>query len=352
MPTGEERRLKLVKATPTAEPISGSGDREPTRAQARYLADEAPPPAEGVRAPADGARPPARRRRQPARRTVTRRVPETRDPVESILQRLDQEPAVPDPEPVVPELAVPDPADASAADAAPAEAPATDAPADDARADDAPADDAPDIDPADIDAEPSGVETAPTASPDTPRRRVGRWIRLGRRPRQPARRPAPGRPPAATVALAAVLCVALAAAGLLGYQWYQDRAVEQARAHALAAARQTTVNFVSVSASSVDSDLQRITAGAAGEFKEEFTRGQAQVRAAVIENKVESTGTVLRAGLVSGDLRAAVALVAVDATVKNVHAPDGRAAHYRIQVDLTRDRDSGAWLVSRLQFVG
>ena len=45
-------------------------------------------------------------------------------------------------------------------------------------------------------------------------------------------------------------------------------------------------------------------------------------------------------------------LVAVDATVRNVKAPDGRPSHYRIQVDVARDPDSGAWLVSRLQFVG
>jgi Mce-associated membrane protein len=38
--------------------------------------------------------------------------------------------------------------------------------------------------------------------------------------------------------------------------------------------------------------------------------------------------------------------------VKNVKAPDGRASHYRIQVDVTRDGKSGAWLVSKLQFVG
>ena len=50
---------------------------------------------------------------------------------------------------------------------------------------------------------------------------------------------------------------------------------------------------------------------------------------------------MLRAGLVSGDRRRAVVLVAVDATVKNVKAPDGRPSHYRIQVDLVRDRDSG-----------
>lgn len=154
------------------------------------------------------------------------------------------------------------------------------------------------------------------------------------------------------IGAAVALALALAAAVLSGYHWYQDRALDEAHQQALAAAKQTSVNFVSVSASSVDRDLQRIVAGATGDFKEEFTRGQAQVRTAVVENKVESRGTVLRAGLVSGDRRSAVVLVAIDATVKNVKAPDGRASHYRIQVDVTRDGKSGAWLVSKLQFVG
>jgi Mce-associated membrane protein len=128
--------------------------------------------------------------------------------------------------------------------------------------------------------------------------------------------------------------------------------LDAAHQAALAAAKQTTVNFVSVSASSVDRDLQRISAGATGEFQEQFTRGGPQVRTAVVENKVESRGSVLRAGLVSGDRRSAVVLVAIDATVKNVNAPNGRASHYRIQVDMTRDERSATWLVSRLQFVG
>ena len=85
------------------------------------------------------------------------------------------------------------------------------------------------------------------------------------------------------------------------------------------------VNFVSISAASVDRDLQRIAAGATGDFKDEFTRGQPQVRAAVVENKVDSRGSVLRAGLVSGDRRTAVVLVAVDATVKNAQGA-GRPA--------------------------
>jgi Mce-associated membrane protein len=107
-----------------------------------------------------------------------------------------------------------------------------------------------------------------------------------------------------------------------------------------------------VSAATVDRDLQRIVDGATGDFKDEFTRGQAQVRAAVVENNVESRGTVLRAALVSGDRRFAVVLLAVDATVRNAKTPDGRVSHYRIQVEVSRDADSGRWLVSRLQFVG
>lgn len=141
-------------------------------------------------------------------------------------------------------------------------------------------------------------------------------------------------------------------AGVYGHRWYDRRQLDGAHQQALAAARQTTVNFVSISASTVDSDLQRILAGATGDFRDEFTRGMSQVRSAVVENNVESRGTVLRAGLVSGDLDSAVVLVAVDATVKNVRAPDGRRSHYRIQVDMSRDKRSGKWLVAKLQFVG
>jgi Mce-associated membrane protein len=150
--------------------------------------------------------------------------------------------------------------------------------------------------------------------------------------------------------LAVLLAVALAAAALTGQRWYDGRQLDAAHQAALAAAKQTTVDFMSISASTVDADLQRIVASATGDFRDEFTRGMPQVRAAVVENNVQSRGTVLRAGLVSGDRDSAVVLVAVDATVRNAGAPDGRLSHYRIQVDLALD--AGRWLVSRLQFVG
>jgi Mce-associated membrane protein len=162
----------------------------------------------------------------------------------------------------------------------------------------------------------------------------------------------PGRRLRLFVAILLVLLVAAgASAAVFGQRWYVRTQVQAAHQQALAAARQETLDFVSISASSVDRDLARIAAGATGEFKDQFTRGMAQVRQAVVENNVSSHGNVLRAGLVSGDRDSAVVLVAVDANVKNVRAPDGRLSHYRIQVDLVKDH-AGRWLVSRLQFIG
>jgi Mce-associated membrane protein len=155
-----------------------------------------------------------------------------------------------------------------------------------------------------------------------------------------------------TVVVAVLLVAALAGVAVTGTRWYGQQRLDAAHQAALAAAKQTTVDFVTISADSVDRDLQRIAAGATGDFKDEFTRGMQQVRTAVVENKVSATGSVLRAGLVSGDLDSAVVLVAIDASVKNTGAPEGRVSHYRIQVDLALDPQSGHWLIARLQFVG
>jgi Mce-associated membrane protein len=182
--------------------------------------------------------------------------------------------------------------------------------------------------------------------------RIPRQRRAVRRPVEPPkpRRRWTGRPSRTTAALLLVLCAALAAAGFHGARWYGDRQTDRANHQAVAAAKQTCVDFVSVSAASVDRDLQRILAGTTGDFRDEFSRGQSQVRAAVVENNVQSQGTVLRAALLAGDRRRATVLVAIDATVRNTNAPDGRRSHYRIQVELVRT--DGRWLVSRLQFVG
>lgn len=151
---------------------------------------------------------------------------------------------------------------------------------------------------------------------------------------------------------AAAVVLAVLAAGYAGYTWHAAHQRDEAKTAVLAAARQFAVDFVSINAASVDQDLARIAVGATGDFGDEFQRGLSTVRTSVLDNKVEASGTVLRAALVSADGDSAVALVAVDATVKNVKAPAGRTSHYRIQLDLVRPQGGNRWLVSRLQFVG
>jgi Mce-associated membrane protein len=198
--------------------------------------------------------------------------------------------------------------------------------------------------------EPEGTEpggTEPEVS--QPERTESEPIEKRAAPRVPVER---RRGRVAARVLVTALTVLLAAAAYAGHAWWETRKLESAHGEAIAAARQLATNFVSISAASVDADLARIAAGATGEFGEEFGRGMPGVRQAVLENKVQSAGTVLRAGLVSGDEDSAIVLVAIDATVKNVKAPDGRISHYRIQLDLARESASGKWLVAKLQFVG
>ena len=176
-----------------------------------------------------------------------------------------------------------------------------------------------------------------------------RPVPASRRPR-----PAPARPrwSRTHLVLAALLVLALAALAVVGNRWYDHRAMDRGWQEALAAGKQAAVNFVSLSVSTVDRDLQRIIEGSTGQFREEYERNKATFRTRIVESRAEATGTVLRAGVLSGDRDSAVVLIAIDATIRNTGNPDGRLSHYRLQLDMARDAESGRWLVSLLQFVG
>lgn len=153
----------------------------------------------------------------------------------------------------------------------------------------------------------------------------------------------------AVVVLAVILAGALGAGGYAGWKHYQHRQDEQARNAAVSAAKTTVSNFMSISTKTVDHDLNRVLAGATGDFKTQFKNGMGQTKTAVVENKVTAKAHVLWAGVVSSKRRSATVLVAMDATVRNTNAPKGRLAHYRVKV--TMAEQNGKWLVSELQFV-
>ncbi|BCJ27988.1 hypothetical protein [Actinocatenispora sera] len=153
----------------------------------------------------------------------------------------------------------------------------------------------------------------------------------------------------AVVVLALILAGALGAGGYAGWKHYQYRQDEQARNAAVSAAKTTVSNFMSISTRTVDHDLNRVLAGATGDFKTQFKNGMGQTKTAVVENKVTAKAHVLWAGVVTSKRRSATVLVAMDATVRNTNAPKGRLAHYRVKV--TMAEQNGKWLVSELQFV-
>ena len=171
-----------------------------------------------------------------------------------------------------------------------------------------------------------------------------------RPPAAPAQRSRPRRPRLLTIVLG-VLALALAVACVvLLLQLRDDRAEDEQREAALAAARQTAVNFTTVNHETVDRDLERVLTGATGEFREDFEAGAEDLKKIITDNEVESTGSVLATALVSSDPDSAVVLIVVDSTVSNSASPEGQIRRFRIQMDLARE--DGRWRTSTLEFVG
>lgn len=152
------------------------------------------------------------------------------------------------------------------------------------------------------------------------------------------------------VLAAVVLVAALALAATLGREAWTAHRTEQARAEAVAAARQLAVNFVTVDHRTVDRDISRVRAGATGTFLESYTSSVEELKKVLVQNKTVSRAERTEAALVSGDLDSAVVLVGVVAPTQNTSVPDGEKKTYRMRLQLRKASD--AWKVENLEFVG
>lgn len=163
--------------------------------------------------------------------------------------------------------------------------------------------------------------------------------------------PTARRAPVAMVVVLAVALVLLSAGALVGAVKLRDAAQrDNARAGALAAARQEALNLTSIDGKDIDGDIKRVQQGATGGFATDFANRSKDLKSVLTENQVVAQGRVIDAALVRGDLDTATALVVVDSSVKNKAAPAGRDNTYRMQLDL--ERHGNRWLTSSLQFVG
>jgi len=135
-----------------------------------------------------------------------------------------------------------------------------------------------------------------------------------------------------------------------------DRARDDdARTAAVAAARQEALNLTTLRYGSADADLDRIVGLSTGDLRRRFEAERAQLPGVLAQEKSESRGSVLSAGLVrlAGDGASAEAAVAVDAEVSTeATRSNGQPAlkHYRMVMQLRLV--DGHWLVSDVAFAG
>ena len=164
-----------------------------------------------------------------------------------------------------------------------------------------------------------------------------------------------GRPPFSwhklTLMVLAGLLVALSIAAVVFA--LQARAAAEERTEREAAmryAQQTLLNLFTISAESLDEDIQQVLDGATGQFRQEFSQGSENLREIVNTNQVVSEGKIVESGLVRLEDDTATALLVVDVTVRNKENPEGGFDSHRVKLELERQGDQ--WLTSFLEVVG
>lgn len=150
--------------------------------------------------------------------------------------------------------------------------------------------------------------------------------------------------------LLVLVVAALVSVGLTARQTLADRADDQARAGALAAAEQLAVAVTSLDYRTFDRDSQRVVAATGGQLKQQLTTENAALKKAMTTSRATTSGRVLEAAVVDADRDSARVLLVVDADVTNTSTTKPTARHYRIQLDLSRQ--GGRWLGTNLTFVG
>lgn len=119
----------------------------------------------------------------------------------------------------------------------------------------------------------------------------------------------------------------------------------------LASARAETEAFINIDYRTAQESIDKVAAGATGEFKKQYTESVDSVIEVLEQNQSVMDGEVVWAGVVSLDADSSRVIAATSGTVANL-STEGQpvARNFRIQLDL--ELVDGEWLTSNLEFVG
>jgi Mce-associated membrane protein len=155
----------------------------------------------------------------------------------------------------------------------------------------------------------------------------------------------------ATVLLACVCVVG----GVMAWRTHENRERAQAEQErygdVLAAATDEANAFVNIRYDDLESSVERVTDGATGSFKKQYSKLQEGVLDVLKREKSVMEGKVLWAGVVDVDQDSATVIVATSGTVANQQSNNQPVArNFRLRLDLVLE--NGRWLTNDLQFVG
>lgn len=116
------------------------------------------------------------------------------------------------------------------------------------------------------------------------------------------------------------------------------------------AASEEVLAFVNIDYRDMEKSTDKVLAGAADPFAQEYTKSLDRLRTVLTESKAVMTGEVTAAGVVNADQDSARVLVATEGTVENVSTGGKQSErNLRIQVDLVWT--DGDWRTSEFRFV-
>ena len=129
-----------------------------------------------------------------------------------------------------------------------------------------------------------------------------------------------------------------------------SRTVQERYADVIASASKEATAFVNIRYDDAQGSIDKVMAGATGEFRDQYAKSTDSVIEVLEQNKSIMTGEVLWSGVVAQDPDSATVIIATSGTVQNKQTGDEPVARFfRLQLQLVSEK--GKWLTSDLQFV-
>jgi len=155
--------------------------------------------------------------------------------------------------------------------------------------------------------------------------------------------------------VALLLACACVVGGVFSYRAYQDRQDEKAEQErygdVIAAASKEAEAFVNIDYRDPEATFKAVSAGATGEFREQYDSVSEELLKLLTDAKSVMTGEVARAAVSNIDKDSARVLVLTQGTVTTQGKEQQESARsFRLALDLVKS--DGKWLTNNLEFVG